>query len=287
MSGNAVAEREVLETFMRFDLDGNGTIDRRELTIVLQHIDPVAFTDAEVERILVCADTNGDGKIQVEEFVQWIFQGGHDQSSCLHAGGQVLRLIVKDIEHVAPSAIAKPPDSLQDVSLLRYALSEQAEGWYVEIVNFDAKSGLASLANGVKVRAAAGEAAKLERLLLCVPPGTVVSGLLERPKDLADEQSLQKEDSGSTVKVVDLEQVAHSAVARPPRSLTDPALLNYLAEEDREGWYVAIVALDAPSRLAVLTNGAKVAVLEEHVDELARLLASTPQDSVVSGLLSL
>lgn len=75
-----IAKYEVLDQFSRFDQNGDGVIDRQELGRVLKHLDAKVWTDAKVSQIMSVADTNQDGRIQFEEFVNWIFGGG-DQTS--------------------------------------------------------------------------------------------------------------------------------------------------------------------------------------------------------------
>mmetsp|Transcript_37673 Transcript_37673/g.90024 ORF Transcript_37673/g.90024 Transcript_37673/m.90024 type:complete len:711 (-) Transcript_37673:121-2253(-) len=62
---------EVLEAFKRFDADGSGSISREELSEVLKSLDETL--DEQVDNLLVLADASGDGELQVEEFVRWIF----------------------------------------------------------------------------------------------------------------------------------------------------------------------------------------------------------------------
>lgn len=59
--------------FRQFDLNGNGTIEREELTTVMQTLDKEAWTQAKVDELLKAADLNKDGAIQFDEFISWIF----------------------------------------------------------------------------------------------------------------------------------------------------------------------------------------------------------------------
>jgi len=64
----------VLEVFKKFDADGSGAISRGELGEVLQSLkesDP--WEDEDIDEILAAADSSGDGELQIQEFVKWIF----------------------------------------------------------------------------------------------------------------------------------------------------------------------------------------------------------------------
>jgi len=62
--------QQVKKVFRAFDQDGNGTIDRGELAVLLQKIGD--FSEKEVDRLMLTIDRNGNGLIEYEEFVDWI-----------------------------------------------------------------------------------------------------------------------------------------------------------------------------------------------------------------------
>mmetsp|Transcript_28216 Transcript_28216/g.51955 ORF Transcript_28216/g.51955 Transcript_28216/m.51955 type:complete len:553 (-) Transcript_28216:64-1722(-) len=64
---------EVLGTFKQFDINGDGTISREELTTVCSKLDPT-FTEASMKSIFEAADLNKDERISIEEFVTYIFR---------------------------------------------------------------------------------------------------------------------------------------------------------------------------------------------------------------------
>mmetsp|Transcript_84232 Transcript_84232/g.272290 ORF Transcript_84232/g.272290 Transcript_84232/m.272290 type:complete len:924 (-) Transcript_84232:326-3097(-) len=70
------AKYEVMDQFQRFDQNGDGVIDRPELARVLKHLDAKVWTDDSIGQIMLVADTNKDGRIQFDEFLQWIFGPG-------------------------------------------------------------------------------------------------------------------------------------------------------------------------------------------------------------------
>ena len=62
------------ETFRKFDKDGNGVIDRKELRAMIHHLYQLGGrtrkpTDTEIAHFMKMADIDGDGKIDFEEFV--------------------------------------------------------------------------------------------------------------------------------------------------------------------------------------------------------------------------
>eukprot|EP00930_Biecheleria_cincta_P034299 TRINITY_DN23718_c0_g2_i1.p1 TRINITY_DN23718_c0_g2~~TRINITY_DN23718_c0_g2_i1.p1 ORF type:complete len:885 (+),score=153.26 TRINITY_DN23718_c0_g2_i1:31-2685(+) len=69
--------RDVARYFRRFDLNGDGCIDRSELGQVLSKIDSKEWPDGRVDRLFRILDTNGSGVLDYEEFVGWAF--GHER----------------------------------------------------------------------------------------------------------------------------------------------------------------------------------------------------------------
>eukprot|EP00448_Togula_jolla_P038000 CAMPEP_0170640680 /NCGR_PEP_ID=MMETSP0224-20130122/40359_1 /TAXON_ID=285029 /ORGANISM="Togula jolla, Strain CCCM 725" /LENGTH=936 /DNA_ID=CAMNT_0010971213 /DNA_START=32 /DNA_END=2842 /DNA_ORIENTATION=+ len=72
------AYESVLESFRHADENGDGTIDRAELSKVLQSLSPDDWTDDKIDLLLSAADTNKDGRVQLTEWLQWIY--GQDPS---------------------------------------------------------------------------------------------------------------------------------------------------------------------------------------------------------------
>ncbi|CAK9013011.1 Calmodulin (CaM) [Durusdinium trenchii] len=65
--------KDVVAAFKRFDKDGSGSISRQELAAVLKGLNPTAWDDASIDRLMRGADRSGDGLLQIEEFVEWVF----------------------------------------------------------------------------------------------------------------------------------------------------------------------------------------------------------------------
>lgn len=71
---------DVVKVFQRFDKDGNGVITRRELSEVLSALNPQVWDAASLERLMAPADKNGDGVLQIAEFVHWLYAALDDDS---------------------------------------------------------------------------------------------------------------------------------------------------------------------------------------------------------------
>ena len=60
--------KDVQDAFKQFDADGNGSIDKRELTQALQSSGG-NFTQQDIDAIFAAADSDGNGEIDYEEFI--------------------------------------------------------------------------------------------------------------------------------------------------------------------------------------------------------------------------
>lgn len=74
-------DKQLLERFKLFDLDGSGHIGLEELKICIRNLDALV-TNAEIEEMLKRADTSGDKQISYEEFYE-LFQTFKSQKAVL------------------------------------------------------------------------------------------------------------------------------------------------------------------------------------------------------------
>merc|ERR1712232_1453925 len=63
----------VISQFRQFDLNGNGKIDRTELTNVLTYLNPRAFNEERCEKLFDELDSDRSESIDYNEFIDWFF----------------------------------------------------------------------------------------------------------------------------------------------------------------------------------------------------------------------
>lgn len=66
------SEEKIRADFEKYDLNGDGTIQREELAAVFAELNP-EIGDAELDQILAVADLDKDGNVDYKEFVNWLF----------------------------------------------------------------------------------------------------------------------------------------------------------------------------------------------------------------------
>jgi len=64
-----VREDEMRAAFKVFDIDGNGTIDEKELRATMKKLGE-NLSDDDVKAMIKAADKNNDGKVDYEEFIK-------------------------------------------------------------------------------------------------------------------------------------------------------------------------------------------------------------------------
>jgi len=88
--------------FRLLDENGDGHIDKEELLAVMRAVDPKAWTDARVDRLASVVDVNGDGRIQIDEFVNWVFGAtsvGTENPSWVRAAENYIGLCTEVDQH--------------------------------------------------------------------------------------------------------------------------------------------------------------------------------------------
>lgn len=79
LCGQEQAKQEkVLEAFRQFDENGDGLFELSEMRRVLAALDPAVWSLERVDCLFNAIDANRDGKVNIEEFVNWVFAGGQD-----------------------------------------------------------------------------------------------------------------------------------------------------------------------------------------------------------------
>eukprot|EP00435_Cladocopium_sp_Y103_P000388 s4523_g1.t1 len=84
----------VLEAFQKFDKDGNGSISREELVDVLRTLDPDDWDNNSIDHLLASADANGDGALQIDEFLRWIFAEDVNKLGTSSLGNSSLTILI-------------------------------------------------------------------------------------------------------------------------------------------------------------------------------------------------
>lgn len=72
-------ENQVLDLFRILDTNGDGSIDREELSYILYMLDSAVWSSKKLDRLFKIADVNRDGKIDYREFCSWVFGFGREQ----------------------------------------------------------------------------------------------------------------------------------------------------------------------------------------------------------------
>lgn len=76
-------QERVLEAFRQVDQNGDGTIEAADMRRVLAALDPDTWTLEKVNRLFDAMDADRDGRINLQEFVNWVFAVDGDQQQSL------------------------------------------------------------------------------------------------------------------------------------------------------------------------------------------------------------
>ena len=66
----ALTKAKLLGSFRAFDVDGDDSLDAKELKAILQRGTGKSMRDEDVQAIIDAFDKNSDGKLQLDEFVE-------------------------------------------------------------------------------------------------------------------------------------------------------------------------------------------------------------------------
>lgn len=105
---NPKAKNVVLDIFRKLDLDGDGVLDRSELSRMLKHLDSEVWCEELIDELLHSLDFNADGLIQFDEFVHWVF-GRQDDAGLV---GRCQQHMKACLAHIAESDLASLRGSL-------------------------------------------------------------------------------------------------------------------------------------------------------------------------------
>jgi len=78
--------QQVVASFKRFDIRGDGIIARSFLAEVIRLISPDSFGKAAINSLLDAADKSCSGQIRYEEFLAWVLKDAGDQSTAPDPG---------------------------------------------------------------------------------------------------------------------------------------------------------------------------------------------------------
>ena len=66
--------------FERFDTDGDGLLTAAEIRQANQALGGLGASESEIEAFIASADSDGDGRIGLEEFAALVGGGRHEQA---------------------------------------------------------------------------------------------------------------------------------------------------------------------------------------------------------------
>lgn len=83
---DAEVEAKIKEVFQKFDHDSSGKIERRELLVVMKHIEPDYWDDMKVGVLLEDLDKDQNGSVNFSEFLAWVLQSDEETAEGEAAG---------------------------------------------------------------------------------------------------------------------------------------------------------------------------------------------------------
>lgn len=117
--------------FKKFDKDGNNVLSREELRNLLKNLPKgEEVTDHDLDLVILTADKNDNGVVEVDEFLDYIFSQRHDKRGSIKAGNNIegLEKFLADAgfsdlsekagEWMAPKRLTSVEDLFEDVQSL-------------------------------------------------------------------------------------------------------------------------------------------------------------------------
>eukprot|EP00929_Paragymnodinium_shiwhaense_P006860 TRINITY_DN110812_c0_g1_i1.p1 TRINITY_DN110812_c0_g1~~TRINITY_DN110812_c0_g1_i1.p1 ORF type:complete len:446 (+),score=150.37 TRINITY_DN110812_c0_g1_i1:58-1395(+) len=103
----APSQDEVTKHFKTIDPTNTGTIKKSDLRKVLQFLDPVKWTDYEVDRLFRYIDTDMDDELNFDEFAEWCYMWA--DPGLVGFNGEFNSCLGRLDEYVKAHPAAKPP----------------------------------------------------------------------------------------------------------------------------------------------------------------------------------
>jgi len=106
------ADDLLLDSFKRFDTNGNGFIDRAELGFILTSVGGSKFTSEDVNMLLDHVDLNGDGRIDYREFLTWVLHdvgGPREKADAIASRHAEYIIKCSEKKTTAPSHVSAKP----------------------------------------------------------------------------------------------------------------------------------------------------------------------------------
>lgn len=116
-----ISENDVRLLFRMFDIDGNGSIDGKELQAIFNVLHP-EWTPENVHKILQEADLNGDGRIDYDEFLTWTYKQARQAQNDDSCEGYPAMGDGEEVMQASPI-----PERQDQVDLLQWARTNSPE----------------------------------------------------------------------------------------------------------------------------------------------------------------
>jgi len=125
--GGTILESKLVAAFKFFDLNGDGTINKDDLTEICKQLEPEKWTDEKVGTMLQVLDRGETGYIDYSEFAVWITSGSHDGDRVMTIFDAAIskmpgqRLADGDSTDASLNKIKSYMNSILDISPAEYA----------------------------------------------------------------------------------------------------------------------------------------------------------------------